>query len=73
MMAKIDETKLLEQMVQGEGLMALALESMQRYENAKGVLTADELLKLRQEAEALFQAVQSYQLRVLGGVTSVLH
>ncbi|MET3052120.1 hypothetical protein ABXV19_09870 [Pseudomonas alkylphenolica] len=63
----IDAKTLLERMVQGEELMVQALEAKRRYDAAKGVLAADEIEQLRKQTEALFEAVQAYQLRVLGG------
>ena len=69
----IDVETLLERMVQGEDLMAQALESLQGYEAAKGVLAAEKVEQLSIQTESFFEAVQAYQLRVLGGAAPVLH
>lgn len=72
-MAKMDAKTLLEQMVQGEELMAQALDAKRRYDAAKGELAAEEVEQLRKQAEALFEAVQAYHLRALGGSGPTLH
>ncbi len=62
-----------EKIAAGEPLMRQALQSAQRYEEAKGVLPAEEVERLRIEAEWLIAAVQQYQFRALGGPAHPLH
>lgn len=69
----IDAKTLLERMVQGEELMAQALDAKRRYDAAKGELAVEEVEQLRKQAEALFEAVQAYQLLALGGSGPTLH
>ncbi|MNJ57083.1 hypothetical protein D3C77_526580 [compost metagenome] len=69
----IDAKTLLERMVQGEELIAQALDAKRRYDAAKGELAVEEVEQLRKQAEALFEAVQAYQLRALGGSGPTLH
>lgn len=55
-------------MALGEPLMQQAMEAMRRYHEARDSLTdAEEVERLRLEAESLMQAVSEYQLSVLGG------
>jgi hypothetical protein len=51
----------------GEPLMQQALLALRRYSEARGKKPAEEVQRLRLEAESLMAAVQEYQLRVLGG------
>ncbi|MNM51932.1 hypothetical protein D3C81_630010 [compost metagenome] len=58
----------------GEPLMQQAMDALRRYHEARDSLTsAEEVERLRLEAESLFEAVQEYQFRVLGGPTHPLH
>lgn len=52
----------------GEPLMQQALDAMRRYHEARdSVNSAEEVERLRLVAEALYQAVNEYQLHALGG------
>jgi hypothetical protein len=62
-----------EKIAAGESLMQQALQALIRYNEAKGKRPAEEVERLRLEAEALMAAVQAYQLRVLGGPVRSLH
>ncbi|MCY1462549.1 hypothetical protein D9M71_803360 [compost metagenome] len=62
-----------EMITAGEPLMQLALQAWREYEVAKGILPAQEVERLRLEAESLMAAVQQYQFRVLGGPAEPLH
>jgi hypothetical protein len=62
-----------EKMKAGEPLWLQAMDAFRRYNEAKGVLSREEVERLRQEAESLMQAVHHYQQRVLGGSVSTLH
>ncbi len=57
----------------GEPLLRKALQAVRRYNEASGVKPAEEVERLRLEAEALMTAVSEYQLRVLGGLARSLH
>lgn len=46
---------------------------MRRHNEAKGVLSTEEVERLRLEVESLMQAVIQYQQRALGGLGSTLH
>lgn len=72
-MAKVNGKQLHELMVQGEPLMNQAMDARRRYDEAKGRLSDEQVEQLRLDAEALFQAVQAYQLRSLGGYGPTLH
>ncbi|TDF86283.1 hypothetical protein [Pseudomonas sp. H9] len=72
-MARISRKQLQELMDQGEPLMNQAVDALRRYNEAKGQLPPKQVEQLRLEAEALFQAVQAYQLRSLGGAAPTLH
>lgn len=72
-MTVIDAKLLIQRMEQGEELMAQALDAKRRYDEAKGVLAADKIEQLRKQTEALFEAVQAYQLRTLGGSGPTFH
>jgi hypothetical protein len=56
-----------EKMAAGEPLMQQALQATRRYNEAKGMKSAEEVERLRLDAESLMAAVQEYQQRVLGG------
>jgi len=61
-------------MALGEPLMQQAMEAMRRYHEARDSLTdAEEVERLRLEAESLMQAVSEYQLSALGGPTATCH
>ena len=62
-----------EKMATGELLMQQALQALRWYNEGKGVKPAEEVERLRLEAESLMAAVQEYQLRVLGGAVRPLH
>lgn len=58
----------------GEPLMQQALDAMQRYHEARdSLISAEEVERLRLIAESLFQAVNEYQLRALGGKGETRH
>lgn len=57
----------------GEPLMQQAIDAMRRYHQAQDeARPAAEVEKLRQEAEFLFQAVNDYAQRALGGSSVTL-
>lgn len=61
-------------MALGEPLMQQAMEAMRRYHEARDSLTdAEEVDRLRLEAESLMQAVSEYQQAVLGGQAATRH
>lgn len=62
-----------EKIAAGEPLMQQALQALRRYNEAKGMMPAEEVERLRLEAESLMAAVQEYQQRVLGGPVRSLH
>ncbi|WP_065759238.1 hypothetical protein [Pseudomonas defluvii] len=62
-----------EKMKAGEPLWLQAMDAVRRYNEAKGVLSPEEVERLNLEAESLMQAVIEYQQRVLGGLGSTLH
>ena len=53
--------------------MQQALQALRWYNEAKGKKPAEEVERLRLEAESLMASVQAYQLRVLGGAVQALH
>lgn len=58
----------------GEPLMQQAMDAMRRYHEARDSLTAaEEVERLRLEAESLMQAVSEYQQAVLGGPAATRH
>jgi hypothetical protein len=65
---------LAEKISAGEPLMQQAMEAMRRYHEAKDSLTpAEEVDRLRLEAESLMDAVQDYQRQALGAPTHPRH
>ncbi|MCP8350419.1 MULTISPECIES: hypothetical protein [Pseudomonas] len=65
---------LQEKMAAGEPLMQQAMDAVRRYHEARDSLTAaEEVDRLRLEAEALMQAVSEYQQAVLGGPAATRH
>lgn len=65
---------LQEKMAAGEPLMQQAMDAVRRYHEARDSLTtAEEVDRLRLEAESLMQAVSEYQQAVLGGPTAIRH
>lgn len=65
---------LQEKMAAGEPLMQQAMDAMRRYHEARDSLTAaEEVDRLRVEAESLMQAVSEYQQVVLGGQAATRH
>lgn len=58
----------------GEPLMQQAMDAMRRYHEARDSLAAaEEVERLRLEAEALMQAVSEYQQAALGGPAATRH
>ncbi|MGE8459111.1 MAG: hypothetical protein ACN6OY_21310 [Pseudomonas alloputida] len=58
----------------GEPLMQQAMDALRRYHEARDSLTcAEEVERLRLEAESLFEAVHEYQRRALGKPMHPLH
>jgi hypothetical protein len=58
----------------GEPLIQQAINAQRRYHAAQDAgQPAQEVERLRLEAESLYQAVTEYQLRSLGGPTRSLH
>jgi predicted trehalose synthase len=57
----------------GELLMEQAVQALRRYHEAQETRPAEEVEKLRLEAEALFAAVHEYQRQALGGPSPRLH
>lgn len=57
----------------GEPLMEQAMQALRRYHEAQGVQPAEEVERLRLEAEALFTAVNEYQRQALGEPKPRLH
>ncbi|MNJ23881.1 hypothetical protein D3C77_182780 [compost metagenome] len=54
----------------GEPLMRQVVDALRRYHEARDLLAPpEEVERLRLEAESLFEAVQEYQFRLLGGPT----
>ncbi|PPS61068.1 hypothetical protein [Pseudomonas sp. BRM28] len=65
---------LQEKMAAGEPLMQQAMDAVRRYHEARDSPTAaEEVDRLRLEAEALMQAVSEYQQAVLGGQAAIRH
>ncbi len=63
-----------EKMVAGELLMQQAIEALRLYHQACDTSTPAEVVeRLRLEAESLFQALNQYQMRALGGHPATLH
>lgn len=63
-----------EMIAAGEPLMQQAMDALRRYHEARDSLTpAEEVDRLRLEAESLMEAVQEYQRRALGAPTHPLH
>ena len=62
-----------EKIAAGQPLMHQALQALRRYNKAQGVKPAEEVERLRLEAEALMTAVSVYQLRALCGPARILH
>ena len=62
-----------EKMKAGEPLWQQAMDAVRRYHEAKGVLSPEEVERLRLEVESLMQALIQYQQRALGGLGSTLH
>jgi hypothetical protein len=53
--------------------MTRAVDALRRYHEAQAAQSADEVERLRFEAEALFTVVNEYQRRALGGAPLPLH
>lgn len=63
-----------EKIAAGESLMQQAMDALRRYHEARDSLTpAQEVERLRLEAESLFEAVHEYQRRALGWPVHPLH
>lgn len=79
MLAYLDKTEasmkdLAGKIAAGEPLIQQAMEAMRRYHEARDSLaSAEEVERLRLEAESLMEAVQEYQRRALGAQTHPLH
>ncbi len=52
--------------VDSQPLSQQAVDALRRYHDVAAELPAEEVERLRIEAEALFQAVSDYQLRAMG-------
>ncbi len=69
----MDERTFIGMVEAGEPLIQQAIDAMRRYHQAQDeAWPADEVEKLRQEAEFLFQSVNDYAQRALGGASSTL-
>lgn len=68
-----DYPSLSQKMKAGEPLMEQAAQALRRYHEAQETQPAEEVEKLRLEAEALFTAVHEYQRQALGGPSPRLH
>ncbi|MFQ6574117.1 hypothetical protein [Pseudomonas sp. UM16] len=65
---------LKEKVAASELLTRQAVDALRRYHEARDLLApSEEVERLRLEAESLFDAVQEYQFRVLGGPGHNLH
>jgi hypothetical protein len=64
---------LVDKIKEGEPLMTRAVDALRRYHKAQGAQSANEVERLRLEAEALFAAVNEHQHQVFGGAPSPLH
>lgn len=63
-----------EKIAAGEPLMQQAMDALRRYHEARDSLTsAEEVERLRLEAESQFEAVHEYQRRALGWPAHPLH
>ncbi|MDD2059037.1 hypothetical protein N5D52_20865 [Pseudomonas sp. GD03860] len=63
-----------EKMVTGEPLIQQTMDAMRRYHEARDSLTAaEEVERLRLEAESLMEALQEYQRRSLGDPAQTRH
>lgn len=63
-----------EKMKAGVPLVKQAIEAMHRYHEARDLpASAEEVERLRREAEWLFESVGEYQRRVLGDDSDMLH
>ena len=69
----IEGQSLVDKMKAGEPLMEQAMQALRRYHEAQETQPAEEVEKLRLEAEALFTAVNEYQRQALGGPAPQLH
>ena len=68
-----ENQSLSEMMEAGEPLMEQAVQALRRYHEAQEAQPAEEVEKLRLEAEAFFAAVNEYQRHALGGPAPRLH
>lgn len=64
---------LIDKIKEGEPLMTRAVDALRRYHEAQGTLSADEVERLRLEAEALFTAVNEHRRQAFGGAPPPLH
>lgn len=63
-----------EKIAAGEPLMQQAMDALRRYHEARdSLIPAEEVERLRLEAESLFEAVHEYQRRALGWPVHPLH
>lgn len=63
----------LDKIKEGEPMVKRAVDALRRYHQAQGKESAEEIERLRLEAEALFTAVSEYQRRALGGAPPSIH
>jgi predicted trehalose synthase len=68
-----EDRSLGEKVKTGESLMELAVQALRRYHKAQETQPAEEVEKLRLEAEALFVAVNEYQRQAFGGPAPQFH
>ncbi|MCI1736298.1 MAG: hypothetical protein LKM38_02730 [Pseudomonas veronii] len=62
-----------EKIAAGDPPTQQALQALRRYNEARGVVSADEIERLWLEAEVLMTAVSQYQLWALGAPERILH
>ena len=64
---------LIDKIKEGEPLMTQALDVLRQYHEAQGTQSAEEVRRLRLEAEELFTAVSEYQRQALSGLLPSRH
>lgn len=62
-----------DKMAAGDELLERALQALRQYHEAEGVQPAEEVERLRLEAEALLATVNEYQRQALGDPAPQLH
>jgi uncharacterized protein YaaN involved in tellurite resistance len=66
--------RLVELIEAGEPLVQQAVDALRKYHESQAANgPAEEVERLRREAESLYQAVTDYQLRVLGAPSATHH